>query len=141
VLAPRAPVSLRSGLLGIRGKKSVYSIGDLKAVASVARLCTGLRTFIVLKVLAQVLPDGEPRQISIRFPRCGLERGGKIDRLAVGKIKTKKNALLRPNRSFENRLDQRDRFSSRRRTIGEWSVGSSPSMRDPDRIRTAPYAA
>ena len=38
-------------------------------------------------------------------------------------------------------LDQLDRFSPRTRTIGEWSVGSSPSMRDPDRIGTAAPAA
>jgi hypothetical protein len=85
-------------------------------------------------------PHGDPRQISIRFSGYGLERGGKIDRIAVGKIKGKKNAPLRPNCFFEDRLDQLDRFSPRLRTIGEWSVGSSPSMRDPDRIRTTASA-
>jgi adenosine phosphosulfate reductase beta subunit len=46
-----------------------------------------------------VLPHGDPRQISIRFSGYGLERGGKIDRIAV------RNAPLRPNCFFENRLD------------------------------------
>jgi hypothetical protein len=38
------------------------------------------------------LPHGDTRQIPIRFPSRGLERGGKIDGIAVGKIKAKKNA-------------------------------------------------
>jgi hypothetical protein len=38
----------------------------------------------------------------IRFSGYGLERGGKIDRIAVGKIKTKKNALFRPNGLIED---------------------------------------
>jgi hypothetical protein len=61
---------------------------------SVARPCTGHRTLVVLEVLAQILPHGDPGQIPIRFSGYGLERGGKIDRIAVGEIKTEQSMLF-----------------------------------------------